>query len=114
MESSKRAAEQEKRLIDMRAFGLTEADYDDVEFDDVVINIWPENKVSCDLFCFMDTQWRAGFDGKYGLDYNVLYKRLDRMKLADDVYDIIFDDVQEMETAFLIELGKYRLGIKNG
>lgn len=56
----------------------------------------------------MDTQWRSGMNGVEGLDYNVLYRHLDRMKLTDDEYEQLFSDVRVMEYTHLSELHKLR------
>lgn len=56
----------------------------------------------------MDTQWRSGMNGVEGLDYNVLYRHLDRMKLSDDEYEQLFSDVRVMEYTHLSELQKLR------
>nr|WP_281959181.1 DUF1799 domain-containing protein [Enterobacter mori] len=51
----------------MATFGLTDDDYDDVIVH-VLPDVWP---VFC-LFQSLSTQWRTGFGGATGLDYNVL------------------------------------------
>lgn len=71
--------------------------------------IWEENRQAYGVFCFMDTQWRVGMNGPEGLDYLVLYQKLDRMKLNDDDYQQLFDDVQVMEYAHLEALHKERM-----
>lgn len=45
----------------------------------------------------MQTQWRVGMNGPTGLDYNVLFRFLDRMDLDADDYDEMIADVQVME-----------------
>lgn len=49
----------------------------------------------------MGTQWRHGFGGPTGLDYNTLHHRMDRMKLAPEEYDILETDIRIMESAAL-------------
>jgi hypothetical protein len=92
----------------MEAYGLTEEDYagqlDEVE----EVIIWEENAQAFQVFSFMDTQWRIGMNGVEGLDYNVLYKKLDRMNLGHDDYEQLFSDVQIMEYAHLEESARYR------
>jgi hypothetical protein len=51
----------------------------------------------------MRTQWRTG---PTGLDYNVLYRRMDRMDLSPDEYDQLEDDVQVMEMEALATIHK--------
>ena len=35
-------------------------------------DIWPDNVTAVNVFVRMLTQWRVGFGGAYGLDYNAL------------------------------------------
>jgi hypothetical protein len=74
------------------AFGLTRAD-----FERVPVEVWPENFTVFRLFCDLQTQWRTGMGGPTGLDYNTLFHRLDRMRLSDEDYTAIEDDIRVME-----------------
>ena len=47
------------------------------------------------------TQWRIGMSGPTGLDYNVLYHKLGRLKLADDEYSELEDAIVLMEAEAL-------------
>lgn len=49
----------------------------------------------------MRTQWRTGPMGAIGLDYNVVYRELDRAQLPPDEFDTLFDDIREIEHAVL-------------
>lgn len=49
----------------------------------------------------MRTQWRVGMSGLIGLDYNVLFRVLDRLALAPEDYDEMFADIRAMESAAL-------------
>lgn len=51
----------------MATFGLTDDDY-----DDVIVYVLPDVWSSFRLFQSLSTQWRTGFGGATGLDYNVL------------------------------------------
>ncbi|HHP7423652.1 TPA: DUF1799 domain-containing protein [Enterobacter roggenkampii] len=51
----------------MATFGLTDDDY-----DDVIVYVLPDVWPSFRLFQSLSTQWRTGFGGATGLDYNVL------------------------------------------
>lgn len=51
----------------MATFGLTDDDY-----EDVIVNVLPDVWTSFHLFQSLSTQWRTGFGGATGLDYNVL------------------------------------------
>lgn len=76
----------------MNAAGFT---LEDVATDPV--EIWPDNLRAVNLFAQIGTQWRTGMGGPTGLDYNVLYRRMDRMGLAPDEYDELEADIQAME-----------------
>lgn len=47
------------------------------------------------------TQWRVGPSGPFGLDYNVLYRRMDRMNLTPDEWALLEAQIQVMEIAAL-------------
>jgi hypothetical protein len=66
-----------------------------------VIEVWPENVRAVELFRAMGTQWRFGRHGPIGLDHNVLFHRMDRMKLNDDEYEQLDADIRIMEAAAL-------------
>ena len=68
------------------------------------MEIWTDFEKAVDLFSFLGTQWRMGANGAIGLDYNVVYHKLDRMKLSDDDYAQMEADIQVLETAALAEL----------
>ena len=51
----------------MATFGLTDDDY-----DDVIVHVLPDVWPAFCLFQSLSTQWRTGFGGATGLDYNVL------------------------------------------
>ncbi len=72
----------------------------------MVVEIWPENEKAISLFSSVSTQWRIGMGGPTGLDYNVLFHLLDRMRLTDTEYDQLFDDVRIIESEALTILNK--------
>lgn len=84
------------QLLELAAAGLTP---EDVAPDPV--EIWPETLPVYDLFVSMTTQWRVGAGGPTGLDYNVLYRKMDRMALSAGAYDQLETDIQVMEAAAL-------------
>lgn len=86
----------ELQLHELAAAGLTP---EDVAPDPV--EIWPDVLPVYELFCSMSTQWRAGMGGVTGLDYNVLFHKMDRMKLTAADYDLLELDIQIMESAAL-------------
>lgn len=82
---------------ELAAFGLTA---EDVAADPV--DIWPDNVAAFQIFSFMGTQWRVGgMGGATGLDYNVMYRKMDRLSLSPDDYDALESDLQIMESAAL-------------
>lgn len=81
---------------ELATFGLTP---DDVAADPV--DIWPEHLAAFELFNYMGTQWRTGMSGPTGLDYGVMYRKMDRMKLSEAEYDQLEADVMVMERTAL-------------
>ena len=53
------------------------------------------------LFDSISTQWRIGMGGPIGLDYSVLFHKMDRMKLSDADYSDLEMDIRVMEDAVL-------------
>jgi len=53
------------------------------------------------VFGTIASQWRWSEGKRKGLDYNVLFVRLDRLNLSPREYDWCFEDVQIMEDAVL-------------
>lgn len=72
---------------------------EDYETDDV--EIWPENDAAISVFCSLSTQWRVGAAGPVGLDYNVLFYRMDRMHLGEEDHQQLFDDIRVIESEAL-------------
>ena len=68
--------------------------------------IWPTNLVPCNVFMDLCTQWRMGSSGPVGLDYNVLFHKLDRMKLDHEEYERIEKSVRVMEDEALTVIWK--------
>jgi hypothetical protein len=69
------------------------------DYDIDVVEVWPENWPSFRLLCDIRTQWRGAGMGIIGLDYNVLYRKMDRMGLSPEQYDQIEADMRVMESA---------------
>lgn len=63
--------------------------------------VWPENMPAMRLFGSLSTQWRTGMNGPTGLDYNVLFYRLDRMHLSEQEHEWMFEDIQTVEAEAL-------------
>lgn len=78
-------------------FGLTLDDY-----EKKTVEIWPDNVLPLRVFQAMGTQWRMGFNGPIGLDYNVLPGVIERIGVPKKERNQVFDDVQVMERAALL------------
>jgi hypothetical protein len=88
---------------ELAAAGLTA---EDLEGD--AVEVWPENQQAYILFADLRTQWRVGMGGPTGLDYLVLYAKLDRMRLTDDEADQLESDLRVMEYEALQTLAESR------
>jgi hypothetical protein len=86
----------ELEIKELAAAGLTPEDVEPAP-----VELWADNMPAYLLFCGISTQWRCAAGGATGLDYNVLYRKMDRMNLAPDDYDWLEHDIQVMESAAL-------------
>lgn len=68
------------------------------------VEIWPDNLAAVNLFISMGTQWRVGAAGATGLDYNVMYRKMDRMDLTPEQYDDLEQDIGLMEDEALTKM----------
>lgn len=59
--------------------------------------MWPENWQVFNLLCDLQTQWRGAGNGIVGLDYNVMFRKMDRMGLTPRQYDDMEADMRVME-----------------
>lgn len=66
----------------------------------------PENALSFDVFCAMDTQWRVGVGGATGLDYGALPTVLRFLGVKRAEWSAVWDSVRVMERAALEEMHK--------
>jgi hypothetical protein len=83
------------------ALGLTPDDYGGPAFE-----MWPETEQVIRLYSSISTQWRMGFSGPIGLDYSVLFARMDRMRLSADEYEYLFQDIRVVESEALAAMNK--------
>lgn len=58
----------------------------------------------------MGTQWRVGFSGPTGLDYNVLFRLLDEAGLSGQQWREMFEDIQVLEVHALKTISERRNG----
>lgn len=73
----------------MSSAGLIAAD-----IEGIPVEVWPENWPAFRLLVDIHTQWRGG---GAGLDYNVMYRKMDRMGLTAGQYDDLEDDMRVLE-----------------
>ena len=85
----------------MLAAGLRPEDFGNEAFE-----IWPENEESIALFSSLSTQWRIGFSGPTGLDYNVLFTRMALLNIGADSQERLFQDIRVIEREALQILNK--------
>jgi len=76
------------------AFGLSPDDY-----DDVIVEIWPDTLTPFNVFVSMATQWRTGMGGASGLDYNCLPWVMKLQGVEDEASAL--KDIRIMEAAAL-------------
>ena len=86
----------------MSILGLSEEDYE----AENIVEVWPDNWDAVLLFHRLGSQWRAGPGGVFGLDYNVLYRMMDRMNLTPERYDELEDEIMTLEAAAVAEMRK--------
>lgn len=79
---------------ELEALGLAREDIEEPEQE---IRVYPENWPALQLFSYLATQWRIGMGGATGLDYNVMFHKLDRMNLEPDEYEQREQDIRIME-----------------
>lgn len=68
--------------------------------------VWPCNIPAVNVFVALGTQWLVGPAGPYGLNYSVLYQKLDRLKLTPEAYEAMEDDIRTLEDAALEQMRK--------
>lgn len=73
---------------------------------EVIIEVWPDNWQSFDLFRLCQTQWNVGIGGRCGLRYEALYPLLDRAAKSPEQWDELFSDVRVMEYAALSQMAE--------
>lgn len=78
------------------------------DFDEEVIEVWPENWPAVDFFLSLTTQWRHGMGGPTGLDYPAVLVLLRRLRLPRAQADEMFEVVRVMERAALNEIHRKR------
>lgn len=77
---------------DLEASGLTA---EDLAGD--AVEVWPENLLTYKLFADLQTQWNVGMGGPTGLNYLVLFAKIDRLGLVGDQAIDMEEDIRAME-----------------
>ncbi len=70
------------------------------------VDVWDEHWDALQLFSRLTTQWRAGFGGPIGLDYNVIYQDLARAGIVGADFDSTMASIRVIEQAALEEIHK--------
>lgn len=81
----------------MAAAGLRAEDFQRPE----PVQLWPENEQPINLFGRIATQWRTGPGGPIGLDYTVVYREIDRLKLGAEAEEEMMAAIRVIEIAAL-------------
>lgn len=82
---------------------LTPEDFGEAE-NSQVVEVFPDNLKSVNLFISMCTQWRMGPMGPIGLDYNVLPILWKLFGIKASERSAIFDDLRILEDSALAEM----------
>ncbi|WP_372726445.1 DUF1799 domain-containing protein [Kerstersia gyiorum] len=72
------------------------------------LEVWPENWDSVTLFCDLGTQWVHGSAGPTGMNYLVVYAKLDRLGLSEDDREDMMYCIRVLERAALVEIHRDR------
>lgn len=87
---------------ELEGTGFAPEDYETDDFE-----IWPENMAAINLFTTLQTQLRGGgMGGVMGFDYTPFFARMDRMKLSEQEYEWLFDDIRVIESEALSAMNK--------
>lgn len=70
------------------------------------VEIWPEHLAAFELFVELRSQWRVGMAGATGLDYGVMFHKMDRMGLTPERYEELEEQMRVLEHAALDEMSK--------
>ena len=90
-----------KDLEAAEALGLTREEVLEQRRQEQTAEVWPDNEQAALLFEAVGTQWRVGPGGAYGLDYSVLFHKMDRMQLTPQRYEELEYEVRVIESAAL-------------
>jgi len=86
----------------MSFLGLSADDY----VEESTAWVWPCNVQAVNLFVQLGTQWLVGPGGPYGLNYAVLYQKLDRLGVSREEAERLEEDIRVLEDAALETMRK--------
>lgn len=87
---------------ELEGTGFIRSDYEGEEFE-----VWPENWLPIRLFITLQTQViPGGGSGVIGFNYIPYFNRMDRMKLSEQEYEWLFNDIRAIESVALSEMNK--------
>jgi len=64
----------------------------------------PENEEAFELWCAVQTQWRASSSGVLGLDYGIVFKIAQFLQI--EMSRCLFHKIQALERVFLVKQNK--------
>lgn len=73
----------------------------DWEEEQQPIVLWPDNERAYQVWTRVCSQWLCGPAGFFALNLAVVHLELGRMRLSDDDYDALLEDVRHIEMAAL-------------
>lgn len=82
-------------MHELQAFGFDPKTYK------VTVNAWPDTIPAWELWDRVGNQWRMGHGGAFALDYNTVFYLLDRMGLAQEEQNVLFDSIRTIEAEVL-------------
>lgn len=84
---------------------MAQAGFAPEDYETEPVELWPENWPAWCLYAELSGQWRiAPMGGRVALDYTPLFLRMDRMRLDDDTWQDLFDDIRVIEAAALKQM----------
>lgn len=86
----------------MNFFQLTGDDYK----NENIVYVWPCNVPAINVFISIATQWLVSSGGAYGLNYQTLWKKLDRLGIVGEEADRLEADIRVLEDAALEQMRK--------
>lgn len=90
-----------KDLESAEALGLTREEVLEQRRQEQSAEVWPENEQAALLFRSLGTQWLVGPGGAYGLNYAVLFHKMDRLRLTPERYEELEFEIRVIESAAL-------------